>query len=95
MEQDINSLPFRSLTFAPHKSLSYEPGLPPLTHLEPHCFLTAISINARTLQPASYNTISNTMSSAVTTTARTILKVPADWIPWLEMVKSTAIIGQI
>ena len=35
------------------------------------------------------------MSSAVTTTARTILKVPTDWIPWLEMVKSTAITGQI
>ena len=35
------------------------------------------------------------MSSAVTTTARIVLKVPADWIPWLEMVKSTIITGQI
>jgi hypothetical protein len=36
------------------------------------------------------------MSSAATTTSvRAILKGPDDWIPWLEMVKSTATTGQI
>jgi hypothetical protein len=36
------------------------------------------------------------MSSAATTiSVRAILKDPDDWIPWLEMVKSTATTGQI
>jgi hypothetical protein len=35
------------------------------------------------------------MSSTATTTAKTILKGPADWIQWLEMVKSTATTGQV
>jgi hypothetical protein len=35
------------------------------------------------------------MSSTATTTARTILKGPTDWIQWLEMVKSTATTGQV
>jgi hypothetical protein len=34
-------------------------------------------------------------STAQTTTARIILRGPTDWIPWLEMVKSTATTGQI
>jgi hypothetical protein len=34
-------------------------------------------------------------STAITTTARIILRGPADWIPWLEMVKSTATTGQV
>lgn len=34
-------------------------------------------------------------STAITTTARIILKSPDDWIPWLEMVKSTATTGQV
>ena len=35
------------------------------------------------------------MSSTAVTSARTILKGPDDWIPWLEMVKSTATTGQV
>jgi hypothetical protein len=35
------------------------------------------------------------MSSTAVTTARTILKGPDDWIPWLEMVKLTATTGQV
>src|SRR5947207_805582 len=35
------------------------------------------------------------MSSTAVTTARTILKGPDEWIPWLEMVKSTATTGQV
>src|SRR5436190_7139740 len=35
------------------------------------------------------------MSSTATTTAKTILKGSADWIQWLEMVKSTATTGQV
>jgi hypothetical protein len=37
------------------------------------------------------------MSSTGTSTAsaRIILKGPDDWIPWLEMVKSTATTGQV
>ena len=34
-------------------------------------------------------------STAITTTARIILRSPDDWIPWLEMVKSTATTGQV
>jgi hypothetical protein len=34
-------------------------------------------------------------STAATTTARIILRGPTDWIPWLEMVKSTATTGQV
>ena len=34
-------------------------------------------------------------SAAITTTARIILRSPDDWIPWLEMVKSTATTGQV
>src|SRR5439155_9992192 len=33
--------------------------------------------------------------SSTTTTARIILRGPDDWIPWLEMVKSTATTGQV
>ena len=33
--------------------------------------------------------------SSPTTTARIILKGPDDWIPWMEMVKSTATTGQV
>ena len=33
--------------------------------------------------------------SSLTTTARIILKGPDDWIPWMEMVKSTATTGQV
>ena len=32
---------------------------------------------------------------STTTTARIILRGPDDWIPWLEMVKSTATTGQV
>jgi hypothetical protein len=35
------------------------------------------------------------MSSAATTPVRAILKGPDDWIPWLEMAKSTATTGQV
>src|SRR5436309_9961862 len=35
------------------------------------------------------------MSSTAVTSARTILKGPDDWIPWLEMVKSTATTVQV
>lgn len=35
------------------------------------------------------------MSSTATTSVKTILKGPADWIQWLEMVKSTATTGQV
>ncbi len=35
------------------------------------------------------------MSSTATTSVRAILKGPDDWIPWLEMVKSTATTGQV
>jgi hypothetical protein len=31
----------------------------------------------------------------VTSTSWIILKVPDDWIPWLEMVKSNATTGQV
>jgi hypothetical protein len=34
-------------------------------------------------------------STAITATARIILRSPDDWIPWLEMVKSTATTGQV
>jgi hypothetical protein len=34
-------------------------------------------------------------SAATTTTARIILRGPDNWIPWFEMVKSTAATGQI
>jgi hypothetical protein len=34
-------------------------------------------------------------STAITITARIILRSPDDWIPWLEMVKSTATTGQV
>jgi hypothetical protein len=34
-------------------------------------------------------------STAITTTARIILRSPNDWIPWLEMVKSTATTSQV
>jgi hypothetical protein len=33
--------------------------------------------------------------SSTAITAKTILKGPADWIQWLEMVKSTATTGQV
>lgn len=35
------------------------------------------------------------MSSTATIAARIILRSPDDWIPWLEMVKSTATTGQV
>src|SRR5436853_54838 len=35
------------------------------------------------------------MSSTAITSAKIILKGPADWIQWLEMVKSTATTGQV
>jgi hypothetical protein len=34
-------------------------------------------------------------STAITLIARIILRSPNNWIPWLEIVKSTAIISQI
>jgi hypothetical protein len=35
------------------------------------------------------------MSSTAITAARIILRSPDDWIPWLEMVRSTATTGQV
>ncbi len=54
-------------------------------------FVSRCTLRIRT----SLVTISNTMSSTMSATAKTILKGPTDWIQWLEMVKSTATTGQV